>query len=253
MKRLPNIDLTKEQIIYLKIQSIWNFGAESFLYQNPSIFGEKTVAKIFESAEESTIQNKFEKIKRLYQLEELKKINEIQILSSISCQGKIIGYLMNKSSYSEVNCYPMTRKQQLTHLLLARKKIHQLEQLDIIYGDISASNIMVGENDVCFCDLDNVAYQELPMDLQPKKLVEFVSQYGKMDKKAVSYMFNIYTLKQLCFLDGNRKIEEYLEMPQIPREIIPQFYTTIKNQMRMITPNYGGGYFVDYIKPKYLK
>lgn len=253
MKRLPNIDLTEKEICYLEKQPIKDYGAESRLYEIPAIFGQNTVAKMFAFLGEEVIQNKFEKIKRLYQLEELTRINEIQILKSISYRGKLVGYLMNKSVYLTADCYRMTRKQQLEYLMLARQKLFQLEKLDILYGDISASNIMIGKNDICFCDLDNVAYQELPMDVQPGILEEFVSQYGKMDSKAVSYMFNFYTLKQLCFLDGNKEVEEYLEIPQIPREIIPQYYLAIKNQMRIITQTYEGRYFVDYIKPKYLK
>lgn len=158
---------------------------------------------------------------------------------------------MNKSAYREIDNVPMTRTELLHYLLLARQKLCQLEELEIIYGDISGSNILVFQNDVCFCDLDNVAYQGFDMDIMSNSLKEFTCNYGRIDQKAVSYMYNIFTIRQLCFLDENRLVEEYLETEQIPRELLPTPYRQIKEQMRVVTPQYEGHYLMDYVKEKY--
>lgn len=258
MKCLPNIKITNEEKQYLLNQNRFNYGTESLIFDAPSLFGENRLAKIWDVdvCKEKTIQNKFEKLKRLYHIDTLKEINDIQIIASISCEGEIIGYLMNKSPYREIDFFPTSRTEMLNYLWLARQKLKQFEQLGILYGDISSSNILFFKNDVCFCDLDNVAYQELDMDIVPVCLGEFMRKYEfsstmKVNEKAISYMYNLFTIKELCFLDENRLVEEYLESEQIPRELLPLAYKEIRRQMRHIAPSYEGYYFIDYVKDKY--
>ena len=260
MKCLPNIKITNEEKQNLLNQNNFNYGEDSLIFEAPSLFGENRLAKIWDMdaffCKEKTIQNKFEKLKRLYQIDALKDINDIQITASISCEEEIIGYLMNKSPYREIDYFPTTHTEMLNYLWLARQKLKQFEQMGILYGDISSSNILFFKNDVCFCDLDNVAYQELDMDIVPVCLGEFMRKYEfsstrKVNKKAISYMYNLFTIKQLCFLDENRLVEEYLESEQIPRELLPLAYKEIRKQMRHVTPLYEGYYFIDYVKEKY--
>lgn len=250
MKCLPNIELTKDQLSDMFGHEAFNGGTESIIYDIPSIFGTNTLAKIWRPNFHDLMPNKFEKIKRLYQIDQLKELNAIRILNSISYDGTVIGYGMNKSNYKKIDSN-VTRIELLHYLMLARQKLEQFEQLGILYGDISNSNVLISNGDVCFCDLDNVAYQELKMDIHQNILDYFLNDYGKMDEKAVSYMYNIFTLKSLCHLDTNAKVEEYLEMEQIPRELLPRPYLKIKEEMRMVTPFYEGHYFIDYVKDKY--
>lgn len=251
MKRLPNIEITQEQLIAMFEHEIFNGGTESIIYDIPSIFGNQTLAKVWRPNFHNMIPNKFEKLKRLYQIDQLKEINDIQILTSISYDGKIIGYGMSKSNYQKINSKAITRTEILYYLVKARQKLKQFEELGILYGDISNSNILIARGDVCFCDLDNVAYQELEMDITQTILDFFVRDYGKIDEKAVSYLYNIFTLKNLCHFDTNAKVEEYLETEQIPRELLPGPYRYIKEQMRTVTPFYEGYYLIDYVKEKY--
>lgn len=251
MKCLPNIEITKEQLKYVKQQISFDSGAESLLYELPSIFGSRTVAKIWKNGRQEVIQNKFKKIERLYQIEELKKINDIRILKSISCNGEIIGYLTNRVFYQSMAKVSITRIEILKYLLLARQKLQQFLDLGILYGDISDKNILVSKNAVCFCDLDNVAYQELEMDINPRILDYFLSDYGKLDEKAISYMYNIFTIKELCSLKEDFKVERYFDTIRIPRELSPVSYEYIKEQMQNVTPRYTGLYFIDYVKDRY--
>lgn len=80
---------------------------------------------------------------------------------------------------------------------MIHEKLKILNKHGILYGDISGSNILVSKNDICFCDLDNVAYKQFPMDNMRYSLKEFIQAYGKMDDKAVAYCFNIFTLATL--------------------------------------------------------
>lgn len=258
MRVLPNVKITKKQLLSIYDHNCFNYGSEAVLYEIPSLFGSHTLAKIWSSfyCSKDVIQNKFEKLKKLYQLETLKEMNDIQILSTISCGEEIVGYLMNKSAYREIGYHPITRTELLYYLILARQKLKQFEQMGILYGDVSNGNILVYQNDVCFCDLDNVAYQELEIDNMSESLEEFMWNYGayhyiSLDENAVSYMYNLFTLRELCFLEENRLVEEYLETEQIPRELSPGPYKRIREQMRVITPSYEGHYFIDYVKDKY--
>ncbi len=249
MKSLPNIELTEEQYHYM-IRRKFDYGSESILYSEPSIFGSNTVAKIYNTKNEQIIQNKHEKLKGMYQLEKLKEINDIQILKSISYQRKIIGSLYSRTCYRDFNQISMKKSEILQVLIQIRYKLQQLESMDILYGDISGSNVMIYQNQICFCDLDNVAYQDYPMDLMVEQLIEFITNYGKFDAKAVSYMFNFFALKKLCFFEENKQVEEYLELMSIPREFKPKPYLYITEQMRIVTPYYKGYYLTDYVKQK---
>lgn len=251
MRILPNIEITKEQLNYIKSKDIFNYGSESYLYIVPSIFGFGTVAKIWLKQEEQVIYNKFEKIKRLYQIEILKEINAIQILKSISCEGRIVGYTMNKSSYQEINQVPMTGIEVLQKLLLTRQKLQQFLNLEILYGDISSSNILVSENDICFCDLDNVSYQELKMDTNSKFLNDFITKYGIFDEKAISYMHNLLTIKELCLFSDEYQVQRYLRGGEVPTGLSLTDYRYICAQMLEVTPSYEGYYLIDFIEPKY--
>lgn len=209
------------------------------------------VAKIWNSHSKALIANKFEKIKRLYQLDLLEKINDVRILKSVSYQGQIIGYLMNLTHFREFNTVLRTRSETLYYLSLVRSQLRNFEKLGIIYGDLSDANIMVSNREICFCDLDNVAYQEFGIDLMPTLLDEFIACYGKLDEKAMSYMHNIFTIKELCYLEDYREVEAYIESRRIPREISPHAYRLICEQMLTITPYYEGHYIIDYAKEKY--
>lgn len=252
MRTLPNIEITEEQLYYMYGQDDFSYGSESTIYEIPSIFGSGTLAKIFDSSK-TVIENKFEKIKRLYQLEELEKINDIKILSSISCKGEIIGYLMNKSAYTEMGIDPVPRIEQLKQLAMARQKLEQFLQLGIIYGDVNASNILVGKNDVCLCDLDNVAYQGFGMDLLSDSADIFIWNYRKIDEKLISYMHNLLTINELNSFVNDWQTEGYINSSEIPQEFMPDSFSEIRKQMRMITPQYQGLYFVDFIKEEYKK
>ena len=131
MKSFPNIKLTTRQFLSLCEQSYFNYGSEAVLYENPSLFGDNTLAKIWSSiyCTKDVIENKFEKLKRMYQLDKLKEMNDIKILSSISCGKEIVGYTISKSIYTKIGMEPITRTQLLYYLLKARQKLQQLEQM----------------------------------------------------------------------------------------------------------------------------
>ena len=252
MRVLPNIELNLAQMCFLSDQHPYRRGKESILYQLP-FFEENTLAKIWESdiLEDSEMENKCKKVNALYQLEILEEMNHLKILKSISFQKKVIGYLISRFDGISLEQVSATRKEKLDILIKVRKRLQQFQKLGIIYGDIKSSNILVGTDDICICDLDNIWIQGLDMDVYPNALDEFISNYGKLDEKAMSYMFNLLTLKELCSLEENRLVEEYLESEQIPREFEPRTYLTIRDQMCIVTPEYEGLYLTDYVKPKY--
>lgn len=248
MRNLENVELTKEQYHYMK-RRVYDYGTEATLYSEPSIFGMGTVAKIFNDSDKTIIQNKFLKIHQLYQLEDLEKINDIHILKSISYQRKIIGYLMNRTHYRDIS-FVSDQTQILYYLLKGRQKLKQMQELGILYGDISISNLMVYGNDVCFCDLDNVSYQGFKMDMVSEFLEEFICNYGEVDEKLHSYMYNLLTIRMLCSLDETSLVKDYFEEEQIPEELLPRYYLYIRKQMQFVTPKYDDIYFIDYVKEK---
>ncbi len=251
MKKLPNIKLTAKQFLSLYDAPSFDYGGESNIYQIPELFGEDTLAKIWTcDIPPYVIDNKFQKIKLLYQNEQLEQINDVKILASISYGKNIVGYTMTRSYFRSLDFICTSREDQLRILIQIKEKLKQFETLGILYGDVSAGNILVGSQDVCFCDLDNVAYQGYDMDYYSASLQQFIDCYGKINFDIVSYAFNYLVLRQLCSLDTNEKVTDYLKTEQIPEEIEAESYQKIKKQMNNAC-SYEGLYLTDYIKPEY--
>ncbi len=56
-----------------------------------------------------------------------------------------------------------------------------------------------------------MAYQELEMNINPIILDYFLIDYGKLDEMAIFYMYNIFTIKELCSLEDNLEVEKYFK------------------------------------------
>ena len=255
MRVLPNIELTEEQYDYMIGWYSYDSGAESNLYKIPKLFGVETITKIWnDETPVMILENKFKKIKELYQIQELEQINDIRIVSSVSYKGRVIGYVMNYSSDIPLYDVCVSRWEKMAILMRVHKKLKRFEELGIIYSDVSCANILVGNhNEVTLCDLDNVALPKLnlKMDCYRDEVKEFINNYGQFDEKVTSYTFNLLTISQLYFLEEYELVKEYLESEQIPEEFEPSAYCAIRDQMRIVTPEYEGLYLTDYVKPKY--
>ena len=259
MRVLPNIELTEEQYDYICKYNYFGEGAESDIYK----ISKKNIAKIWSSGAYLEIENKFQKIKALYQIEELEQINDIKIISSISYNGEIIGYQMTFSRgipYYKLSKYRnVSRKEKLEIFMRTRQKIKQFADLGIIYCDIHEGNILIGRHRVTFCDLDNVAIPKLGLEIDARTKLNdiFLREYGKFDEKISSFVLNMFTLQELCFLNlvnyrrVFKKLKTFSKMNAVPIEFEPERYYAILEQMSNITPEYEGLYLTDYVKPTY--
>lgn len=195
MKKMPNIKLTEQEIMRMMIQDEYSFGSEASicLTDNPH-----TLYKIFKnrSGLVPMSENKEKKLIELYQMD---LDHCTKPISTISCEGQLIGYEMTRDLRDvRLSSFDLSREDIVYYLKLSKKILEDFKERGIIYGDVASRNILINPHtkDLKFCDMDNVSIGELPMDLIPKDLEHYIRVRG-FDDKVDAYMHNIMTLLSL--------------------------------------------------------
>lgn len=110
--------------------------------------------------------------------------------------------------------------EELKYFLAKTKDILEyFSSLNIIYGDIAPRNILFNRDtgDIQFCDMDNIIFNENPMDIIPLPLQAY-KKSRILDSNVHPYMHNIMTLKLLgldaCWTTKN-ELRQYFKRPAI--------------------------------------
>ena len=259
-KILPNIILTPEELMNIKRNaSSYVSGAEGIIIKEPD---KKVVRKILLSEVKEDIdkkpedierirRNKQSKVVRLGTMETLK--NELKVSATITDhQGKFIGYEMS----SPVPLYPLdtnpfvTLGEKVEYLKQLKRRLEDLHQHGIIYGDIKESNILWNNEQgvICFCDLDNTQIGTCPIDLVNYSISNFVDENGYISTGVDEYMFNVLTIQQLFYpnLDYRNVIEKMRKLK--PGENASKEFAKTLRKMKRTTNYYDGGYLIDYLR-----
>lgn len=245
MKRMPNISLSEQALQQLKERKPLRAGGESVVYSSD----DNTIYKIFTDPRNSKLvgmsENKLQKILLIYQME---LEHSVKPISTISYNGKLIGYEMIK----EINSYSLRlllRKDRIEFLKQTRHILEYFASKDITYGDIKKDNILVSSQNGSFLfgDIDNVQIGEYPIDLITDDLAYFIDQYGSIDEHCDAYMHNLMTLKYLnYYADSYQDILCGIKDGTLPRRFTKEALPTIKS---MITPaDFTGEYIIQYVK-----
>lgn len=197
MKTMPNIDLSRQELKRLIDKSFFSCGGESIICKTPN---PDTLYKIFASGRKVTgmSENKERKIVRLY---ELSLEDSVHPLSTISCNGMLIGYEMTYDK-NDIRAYPgLFRRDARIYLLQETARILQyFASKEIVYGDVAYRNILFNKErgKFKFCDIDNIQLEDYPIDLigVPSDL-DYYEQVCGIDLKTDAYMHNIMALSVL--------------------------------------------------------
>lgn len=198
MRTIPNIKLTPKEIEMLRRDAKFNFGAEAIICRNNN---PHTLYKIFLEdtfLEDSPVmgmsENKERKIAELYQ----RQIDYmVRPVSTLSVNGRLIGYEMTYDlSDKEIFPYHLSRDALIQFLNQSKDALNYFSNQDIVYGDVSYSNILLNRKtgQIKFCDIDNIQLGGYEIDLYEPNLEAFVIDYGKVDSNADIFMHNIMTL-----------------------------------------------------------
>lgn len=246
MKKIPNIKITQEEYRELIRHQRFSLGAESIICRTER---EQTLYKFFISASQEEIENKLNKVKALYR----KKIeHSVHPVSTVSMDGKIIGYEMTyDQEYIPLTIANLSRKQQIEMLRQTKTILEYFNSQDITYSDIKSSNILINPKtaDTIFCDMDNTRVGEYPVDLICYNLMRFYEIYGKMDNVVQAYMHNLLVLEQLGFPNSPTQYYDIimaLEEGQRPtkfKQAAAEIFDGMANPQL-----FNGEYAIEYIK-----
>lgn len=246
MKRIPNINITPED--YQKLpQNFCQRGGEGII-----CFKDGTsLYKIFLDQKGNVLampENKRLKISNLYQ----RNLSyTVKPLSTISCQGEMIGYEMTYNPYdcSLENLSSIDRKTLIKILRESKNALEYFASEDITYGDVTADNLLfnIKTGSITFCDIDNMRVGTYPIDAKGSPLTRYYEKTGIIDAKADAYMHNLLTIKKLSCPD---QYESEI-IKDLRRGIYPSRFKQHAHQVfkSMTTPeNFNGEYVIQYVK-----
>ena len=247
MKRLPNINITEREYEYIIAQEEI-IGGEGMICSS----GKKnTLYKLFIDPHGNICpmpENKVKKINTLYR----KNLSHlVKPLSTISCNGEVVGYEMTYDQYDRaLYCLPqLERKQLIDALKQSKEALQYFASQDVIYGDISEANILLNTKTgvVTFCDIDNMQVGEYPIDVKGYALMKYYEKTGVIDEKADAFVHNLLTINRLHFTSAC-----YSEiLTALRRGIYPtKFKQHAKDVFASMTnpESFTGEYAIQYIK-----
>lgn len=250
MIQLPNIELSDEELAYHR-NNYFDFGSESTICK----VNHRQLYKIWKddfllSKDELAARNE-RKIQKIISYH-TKKIDYItHPIATLSNHGNGIGFAMNYSEDDEIFLIcPFNRDEKLEILKDITEILDYFYNQGIIYGDIKNDNILINRKTKAktFCDIDNSKVQDLPMDLLPEELEDFIARYGQEDDKIHAYMHNLLTLEQL---DDDVCMHQEV-IGKIGRNgydtLVTESGKVLLKEMKKVTPQYSGEYIVNHIK-----
>ena len=240
MRRMPNIKLTEQEIMHILLHDEYSFGSEASicLTDNPH-----SLYKIFKRHGNLVpmSENKEKKLIELYQMD-LEHCTKP--LSTISCDGQLVGYEMTRDLQDvRFNSFNLSKKDTIYYLNLSKKILEDFKEKGITYGDVAPRNILINPHtgDLKFCDMDNICIGQFPMDLIPQELEYYIRVRG-FDNKVDAYMHNIMTL--LLLQIGN------------DFELSVEFIRTFNQRANLILydmqnpETFEGDYLIEYVKKR---
>ena len=149
-----------------------------------------------------------------------------------------------------LDCLPhLERKQLIAALKQSKEALQQFASQDVIYGDVSESNILLNTKTglITFCDIDNMQVGQYPIDVKGYALIKYYEKTGIIDEKADAFVHNLLTINKLHFTSAC-----YSEiLSALRRGIYPTKFKRPAKEVfaSMANPeNFSGEYVVQYVK-----
>lgn len=244
---MQNIKLTDKEIITIKTKNKIK-GARG---QEGSIYfyrdeGKTFALKLFTATNPNILENKEKKIMILNK----KPLSEgiLKPIKTVSNNDQIIGYTQqliwpHQTFFDLKTSTKKTTK--IEYLQQAKQLIEELHDNNIIHGDIRSFNLLVQNNKVKICDIDNCIVNDLNSDLDGwcKKL--YKQKFGSIDSKLDIFCFNLVTIAVLKNIFDIYAINYIKNSSPLYKDIY-QIYQDMNN----INSNYTGEYLIDHINKK---
>lgn len=235
---IPNKQITRDEFYRLVDYQKLYSGGEANICEADTPF---SVYKLFYhcSTPVAMPENKVKKISRLYD-EQVK--HSVYPLCTISLDDVIVGYEMTSDidlNKAQINFLPFEEKKYF--LEKTKEILEYFSSLGIIYGDVEPRNILFDRNTgrIEFCDMDNIAWDDLPMDLLPNHVVDY-NAARPIDKNLHPYMHNLMTLKSFG-------IDQYWATP---KELRQHFKRPARKTIKSMKDpaNFNNEYIIQYLK-----
>ena len=240
MGNLPDKKLSVNEVYYLLNCCKISKGGEAVVCEGSSDYSVyKLFTKDFQFAPMS--ENKEKKITFLHQLD-LDYSNKI--LSSLSCNGQIIGYEATTDPFFDtykLHDLIIDDEELLHYLKRTREILDYFRSKGVIYVDFDPRNTLINRSngEIMFCDMDNVEVGGYPVDAVPWDAYEYKQLRG-IDYGIHPYMHNVVLLRALSediYTISNSSMRRHFKLGA---------YRTLKSMQQ---PEYfNDGYLIDYIK-----
>ena len=240
MLRLPNKNLTQEELYRIVSKPRVDYGAEATIFHTDNT---NSVYKIYTNCNNivGMSENTEKKLELLYKLS-LPYFP--YILSTISLDGYLIGYEMTYDKNDiQFPPFKLSIDQLLYFLNQTKQQLEFFTSKGIIFGDVSSRNILINlkNNTAKFCDADNISIASLPIDIMGNQLQKYYEICG-LDTQTDAYMHSLMTLNSFDLDENYCSIEEF-------RYYFEESGEEILKQIRDKT-TYDGEYIVKYVKKR---
>ncbi len=194
MRRITDIKLTEKEFANIKQRFCFDYGSEADIYTTDK---PNTLYKIF-TGRHGMSENKLRKIERLYQMS---LEHSVKPLSTISCNGKLVGYEMTYDRKDQEFRYvinKLDRAQKIYWLEQTRDILEYFASQDITFGDVASRNILINpqSGEAKFCDIDNIRLGEYPVDITSESLSQYCRVRG-VDEEIDAFGHNLMTVHAL--------------------------------------------------------
>lgn len=252
MKRIPNRSLTLQEYELIAYNSEFFQGSEGLICLSDK---PNSLFKFFtEIDSKKTVympENKLRKIEKQYQspLE-----YSVQPISIVTIGEKIIGYEMTfDPEEKSLASFRPPREEMIHYLFQLKKALEYYSSKKIIYGDIADRNILVNRRtgQVKFCDMDNIAMGENPIDLISYDLECYQNEHGSIDEMSHAYFHNLLSIQQLLMNDASFQTIIYkLCTRKRPKGFKRTAYSTLDSMVP--ASEFNGEYIIPHVKEKVL-
>lgn len=235
---IPNKPITEEKFFDLIAYQKLFTGGEATICEADTPF---SVYKLF--AKDYTPiampENKVKKIARLYDMQPLHSVTP---LCTISLNDVIVGYELTSDidlKKAQISFLPFEEKKYF--LEKTKEILEHFASLGIIYGDVEPRNILFNRQtgQILFCDMDNIALEDLPMDLLPNHVIEYNAS-RPIDQNLHPYMHNLMTLKSFgidTYWATKKELRQHFKRPA---------FKIVKSMKE--PKNFSNEYIVEYLK-----
>lgn len=248
MKRMPNIELTDQELAMIIERGRFDYGGEAIVCRNNN---PHSLYKIFTHPGTDVAavmsDNKHKKITHLYQhpLEDT-----VAPLSTISNRGTLIGYEMTFDEDDEalINVI-MPEEESVYYLHETAEILRYYATKDTTYGDVKDDNVLINRKTkkAKFCDVDNMQIGNMPIDIMGHGLFEYFAETGIIDEKADAFVHNLLFLEQLKYSGLSHqtiltRLRAHPQMPEFSEEVM-RVIESLNNPKE-----FNGEYAIQYIK-----